>query len=244
MSDVTSTGRHGKTCRQDVLRRADIPVVEGAAGRAAPRPGAKRQFGEQMPAHRASLGAGVPAVDHCHMTAVSGRFVLQHRAECAPARVKDRLGKPPIADHALDMQILDDDQVMIADRTRAGLVQEVSAGCAHLTVSSGDLLHPVRGDREVSDAEVETDCRASRRSLIGSLHLDGERDVPATTRIARHCHRRRTDRRTCGSVPPPAGGWGRPASCKPYACSKYRRIATRLGSDERHGLLVFSADPA
>src|SRR5262245_51298171 len=31
MSDVTSTGSHGKTCRQDVLRRVDIPVVQGAA---------------------------------------------------------------------------------------------------------------------------------------------------------------------------------------------------------------------
>ena len=44
MSDVSSAGMagvapgYGKTCRQDVLRGIDIPVMPGTAGRARPVP--------------------------------------------------------------------------------------------------------------------------------------------------------------------------------------------------------------
>jgi hypothetical protein len=48
MSYVTSAGRHGKTCRQDVLRGVDVPVVPGAAGRACPVPRRKGQLREQV----------------------------------------------------------------------------------------------------------------------------------------------------------------------------------------------------
>jgi FhuF-like iron-sulfur protein len=36
MSYASSAGSHGKTCRQDVLRGVDVPVMPGAAGRARP----------------------------------------------------------------------------------------------------------------------------------------------------------------------------------------------------------------
>ena len=36
MSDVSSAGSHGKTCRQDVLCRIHVPVMAGAAGRTSP----------------------------------------------------------------------------------------------------------------------------------------------------------------------------------------------------------------
>ena len=40
MSYVSSAGRNGKTCRQDVLRGVYVPVVPGAAGRGVePHPG-------------------------------------------------------------------------------------------------------------------------------------------------------------------------------------------------------------
>jgi hypothetical protein len=46
---------YGMTCRQDVLRSVDVPVVPGAARRARPVLGGQAQLGEQVPARRARL---------------------------------------------------------------------------------------------------------------------------------------------------------------------------------------------
>ena len=61
MSDISSAGITrdipgcGKTSGKDVLRRVDVPVVPGAAGRARPVPRRKAQLREQVPARRAGL---------------------------------------------------------------------------------------------------------------------------------------------------------------------------------------------
>ncbi|MCP2344778.1 hypothetical protein HD595_000900 [Nonomuraea roseoviolacea subsp. carminata] len=139
VSDVTSAGSHGKTCRQDVLRGVEVPVVPGAAGRALPRPDAERKPLKQVPAGRAGLGAGQPAVDHDQVTPVPGRLVGEHAAEGAPSAVGDGLGQCAVADHVGHGQVLDHDHVVVADQPRAGLVQEVRAGRAYLPVGAGDL---------------------------------------------------------------------------------------------------------
>src|SRR5258705_475321 len=110
MSYVSSAGRNGKTCRQDVLRGVDVPVVPGAAGRALPRPGGQAQRGEQMPARRAGLAGRVPAVDYDQVPPCDGRLVFDHAAEGSPAAVGDRLGERPVADHTSHVQVLDHDQ--------------------------------------------------------------------------------------------------------------------------------------
>src|ERR1700735_262307 len=69
--DVSSAGCHRWTSGQDVLRGVDVPVVPAAAGRALPRPGGKAQLGEQVPARRADLRRGVPAVDEDELPAVA-----------------------------------------------------------------------------------------------------------------------------------------------------------------------------
>src|SRR6185437_4019209 len=53
---------YGKTCRKDVLRGVEVPVVPGAAGRARPVPRLEGQAFEEVPARRAGLAARVPAV--------------------------------------------------------------------------------------------------------------------------------------------------------------------------------------
>jgi len=57
MSYVSSAGRRGKTCRQDVLGGVDVPVVPGAAGGARPVPRGAGQLSEQV-----ATGAAVPDV--------------------------------------------------------------------------------------------------------------------------------------------------------------------------------------
>src|SRR4051812_40552742 len=83
VSDISSAGMareglppgYGKTCRQDVLRGVDVPVVPGTAGRALPRPGAEAQLGEDMAARRAHLRRREPPVDHDYPPSAPGRLV-------------------------------------------------------------------------------------------------------------------------------------------------------------------------
>ncbi len=95
MSDISSAGSNGKTCRQDVLRGVDVPVVPGAAGRADPCPGAEGEFREQVPAGGAGLAARVAPVDHDQAPPGPGCLVLELAAELTPAAVRDRLGERP-----------------------------------------------------------------------------------------------------------------------------------------------------
>src|SRR6516162_11628205 len=103
MSYVSSAGiapgapGYGKTCRKDVPRGVDIPVVPGAAGRASPVPGGQAQVREQVPACRAGLGRGVPPVDDDQAAAVPLALVLQLSAELAPPAVGDRACQVPVA---------------------------------------------------------------------------------------------------------------------------------------------------
>src|SRR5215471_16466385 len=98
MSDASSAGiargtpGYGKTCRQDVLGRVDVPVMPGAAGRARPAPGGQAQLREQVPARAAGLRRRVPAADHDQAAAVPFAFVGELAAELAPAAVGDGAG--------------------------------------------------------------------------------------------------------------------------------------------------------
>src|SRR6185437_5677946 len=154
MSDISSAGiargtpGYGKTCRQDVLGRVNVPVMPGAATRTRPVPGTQGQPGEQVPARRAGLGGRVPAVDHDEFVSGTLALVLQLAAELAPAAVGDRAGQAAVADHAGHVQVLDHDDVVLPHQAGAGAVQEVAPGAADLAVGAGDLgrrLGPVSG---------------------------------------------------------------------------------------------------
>jgi hypothetical protein len=124
MSDISSAGitrrtpGYGKTCRKDVLRRVDIPVVPGAATRARSAPGGKARLSEQTPARRAGPGGREPAVDHDQFPPLPLALVLKLAAEFTPAAVRDRLGEGAVADHVLHGQVLYHDHVMVADQAR------------------------------------------------------------------------------------------------------------------------------
>jgi hypothetical protein len=148
MSYVTSAGSNGKTCRQDVLGRVGVPVMQGAAVRARPVPGGRAQGCEQVPAGRACLAGRVPPVDHDQVPSGRGCLVGDLAAELAPPAVRDRRGERPVADHVLHGQVLDHDDVMVADQAGGGAVQEIGPAGTDLPVGAGDLrpgLGAVRG---------------------------------------------------------------------------------------------------
>ncbi len=153
MSDASSAGiargirGYGTTCRKDVLRGVDIPVLPGAAGRARPLPGGQTQLGEQAPARRARLRAGIGAVDHDQLAAVPLALERQLAAELTPAAVRDRAGQMPVAEHAADIEVFDHNEIGRAHPGGAGPVQQNPPRVEDLAVGAGDLgrgLDPVR----------------------------------------------------------------------------------------------------
>ena len=154
MSDISSAGiarripGYGKTCRKDVLRGVDVPVVAGTASGARPVPRGQGKLREQVPACRAGFARRIPPVDHDQFPAVPLAFVRKLPAELTPAAVADGAGETPVADHVLDGEILDHDHVVLAYEPGAGPVQVVAPGVTDLTVGAGNLgfrLGPVRG---------------------------------------------------------------------------------------------------
>ena len=112
MSYIASTGRHRQPSGQDVLGGICVPVVPGAACGTLPVARPEAEGGEQVPAHRAGLGRGVPAV-HGHRRAASAlRFVLQHGPQFRPPGAGDRTGKMPVADHIPHGQVLHSNHVV------------------------------------------------------------------------------------------------------------------------------------
>src|SRR6185437_7086280 len=172
MADISSAGivrmtpGYRSTGGKDVLSGVDVPVVPGAARRARPVPRRQAQRGEQVPARRAGLAARVPAVDHGQRPPVAPCLVLKLAAELSEPGVENGLAQPgfgrravaPVAavavrpgpgaaGHTGDVQVFDRDQVVVADKTGAGFVEEVAPGVADLAVGAGDLglrLGPVR----------------------------------------------------------------------------------------------------
>src|SRR6185312_6527405 len=167
MSDASSAGSHGKTCRQDVLGRIDIPVVPGTTGGARPVADRKLELHEHMPARRASLARRKPAVNDDELPSVPLTLVRQLAAELGPTAVRDGAGQLSVTDQAGDVQVLDDDCVGGADKPGASPMQEVAPRVADLTVGAGDLefsLFPVRGT--LLAAARRRWYRASLRALL------------------------------------------------------------------------------
>src|SRR5207247_11098870 len=129
-------------------RGVDVPVVPGAAGRASPVPGGQAQLCQPVPARRAGFGGGIPAVYDDQAAAVPLALVRKLTAELAPAAIGDGAGEMAVADHLLDREVLDHDEIGLVDQPGTGLVQEVPPRGAYLAVRAGDLefrLFPVRG---------------------------------------------------------------------------------------------------
>ena len=74
MADISSAGiarmtpGYGKTCRKDVLRGVDVPVVPGTARLAGPRAHRERHRRCHAPARRTRLARWQPAVHHDQVT--------------------------------------------------------------------------------------------------------------------------------------------------------------------------------
>lgn len=146
MTDITSTGMgtvassYGKTCRQNVLGRVYISVMQSATGRALPRPNRERKFVEQMSAVATGLRTGIPAADRDYSSIRTISFVLNHLSKCRPASISNRFRETPVFHKTSDVQILQDQGTVITDKLRRSLMQKISACGSYFSMSASDLL--------------------------------------------------------------------------------------------------------
>jgi hypothetical protein len=73
------------------------------------------------------------------VTAVPLAFVLKLAAELAPAAAGDGASQLTVADHVVNREVFDHDEISFADQAGAGAVQEVPSRVADLAVRAGDF---------------------------------------------------------------------------------------------------------
>lgn len=81
--------------------------------------------GPLFPAGGAQLAGRVEAVNHDDLFAIPGSLVLQLATELAPRCIADRLGQLMVLDHVFRGQVLDADDVVLADQLGGQLVLHV-----------------------------------------------------------------------------------------------------------------------
>src|SRR6202158_5033704 len=119
---VVTTGQLAKTLRQHIPCGIDVAVVTAPARGAYPPPLIQPQPIEYVPAVRATLARGIPAVHLDHDLAVPLTLVDELPAHLAERRIMDRAGVYP-ATQPLDVQVLDTDQIEVSHQTRRKRVQ-------------------------------------------------------------------------------------------------------------------------
>src|ERR1700716_308377 len=101
---VITTGQLAKTLRQQIPRGIDVAVVEDPASGASPLSLIEPQLIEGVPAFRAYLARGIPALHRLQDLAVPAALISQLAAYLAERDVVDRTGVQP-ARHPLHVQV-------------------------------------------------------------------------------------------------------------------------------------------
>ena len=236
MSDIGSAGSNGKTCRQDVLRGVDVPVVPGAAGRAQPCPGAEGEFrgpagprcgAGSRPAGGADLAVRAGDLGF-RLGPVGGALVAAGQAPLVAGQAAFPPGQAARAGDLVPVRgdgEMRDAQVHAGNGTR----RRERRGLGHVD-GEGDVPAPARvaGDRHRARVERRrVDVRPRPGELQRRARL-GEEQLPLAVPESRPG--------VLGALPPGAGlvpgtqpnvrlkrrslvrGRSKPGICMPYAC--------------------------
>lgn len=170
MSDVTSAGRHGTTCRPDVLGRVDVPVVQGAAG--------GDRLG-QPPVTDHVLHGQVFDHDHVMVTDQARRGAVQKvRAGGGDLSVRTGHRRPRLGPIVRPASLTSHPPLISG---QVPLPPGQMPGVSDLLTSRSDL--------EILYPKIHTHHRTGERHWFGVGDLDGERDVPTSAWLTRHRHR-------------------------------------------------------
>ncbi len=142
--------------RQYVSRRVDVAVVVRTARRAVPRPHRQRQGVEPVPAGRAGLARRVEAADLDKGAPTLDALVLKQLRELAERGVRHSFRQMMVLHHALGIQILHAQDLVLVREHGRDLVKGIGSGI-------GNLEPELAGDfpRDLLEA------------LVDSVHEDG-----------------------------------------------------------------------
>ena len=126
--------------RQYVSRRVDVAVVVRTARRAVPRPHRQRQGVEPAPAGRASLARRVEAADLDKGAPTLGALVLKQPCELAERGVRHGFRQMMVSHHALSIQVLHAQDLVLVREHASDLVQGIGPGIGDLRMDPGNPL--------------------------------------------------------------------------------------------------------
>src|SRR5436853_2963581 len=136
---VITTGQQlVKTLQQQVACCIDIAVMADPASRALPLPLIQPQLIKGVPALRAGLARGIPAIHLDQDFTVPLAFISELPAHLAERDIVDRTGVSP-ARQRLDVQVFDTNHIELTHQTGRELMQGVLALLFHLGM---DPRHP------------------------------------------------------------------------------------------------------
>ena len=140
----SSTSRFRLSGGQEILRRVFVAVVVCAAFGTGKLADIQRHSFVNVPASRASFAAGEEPIRNANLFPVPRSLVLQHRTEHAEAGATDVLGQAVVANHATHVQILDCQNIELANQIGCQLAQTILAAVGNVRLMLGDfqLLPP------------------------------------------------------------------------------------------------------
>ena len=126
--------------RQYVSRRVDVAVVVRTARRAVPRPHRQRQGVEPVPAGRAGLARRVEAADLDKGAPTLVALVLKQPRELAERGVRHGFRQMMVLHHALGIQVLHAQDLVLVREHGRDLVKGVGSGIGDIGVDPSDPL--------------------------------------------------------------------------------------------------------
>src|SRR5205823_5277821 len=119
---------------QNVTGGVDIAVMAHATDRTCPLTYIQRERLKNMPARRAGLTGGVPAVNLDDCASVPLGFVLQLAHKPTPTNITDRFRQAVILQHALDVECFQTDHLVFADQFGGHLMLKIPAGIGYASM--------------------------------------------------------------------------------------------------------------
>lgn len=139
-SDWCSTGCNRQSGGQNILGSVDVAIVMHAAAGAIPVADVLRHRFNNMPTSRAGFAAREEAIHLDEGASVPTGLVFQLADQLSPTRVGNRAAVSLAAQHPLDAQILDGDQLVLLDQPCRELVQVIPARVGDPGVDAGNPL--------------------------------------------------------------------------------------------------------
>lgn len=136
VSYAVSMRCNGLPDRQNVFRRVQISIMNRPARRAGPFPDLQRQRRDDMPAFGTRLGRWKPTVHTDCVFSISLGFFFKHPNSCAYAGVAQAAGKAVVFNHPSQIQILNTDNVVLADKLCRQFIQRVLTAVADFLMQS------------------------------------------------------------------------------------------------------------